>query len=414
MHRRGALFALLLAVLPALAAGSQSAMVETTAGPYRIEVERVSVFETRSLEGGGHSRSVQRSCALTLRLTAAAPEELQAILGIAPEIRAMDDTGQRLHARGPVLPSFSAGAVPGGSRLVASLEAPDRRATRLAEVAGELILYRTVTPARIEFDLAADPGERVETLGSARITLQKAEVSGDECVVRLRVEGDPALVVADQPQALERAVPVLLTRSGARHRLGSFSATSGVSPEGKLFTEQKLTFRGLKEAPSRLVLDALLKSDPDRRIAFRLVDVPLPPEYPAQPASGSTNRRIGVAPSRSDVTGVRVTGPLAAVNGGSLAGAVEATGAGGGRVAFGLSLREGSGWSAVRWIEAPTDAAGMARITGMRPGRYRVRRTFTRTTAGTSAAGGWKNDDVTVFVVAGMETLLPPLQREGK
>jgi hypothetical protein len=410
MHRRGAGIALLLA-LTALAAGPQGALVETTAGPYRIQVERVSLFETRSVEGDGHSLAVQRSCALTLRLAATAPEELQAVVGIAPDVRATDDTGQRLRSRGPVLPSFSVGAAPGGSRLVVPLEAPDRRATRLAEVTGELVLYRTVTPARVEIDLGAEAGERLEALGSARITLQKVEVSGDECVVRLRVESDPAVVIADRTQALDRAVPVLLTRSGVRHRTGSFSATSGISPEGRPFTEQKLTFRGLKEAPARLVIDALLKSDPDRRITFQLADVPLPPEYPSRVAPGPTARRGAVATGRSEATVVRVVGPLAAVNGGSIAGAVEGGGAPGGRMAFGLSLQEAGGWSGVRWIEAPTDGAGVARITGLRPGRYRIRRTLTPG-GGASAAITWRNEDVTAVVVAGRETLLPPLQRQ--
>lgn len=413
MHRRGALLALLLA-LPALAAGPRGPLVETTAGQFRIEVERISLFETRTLEGGGSSQSVQRSCALTLRLTASAPEDLQTILGIAPEIRATDDTGQQLRARGPVLPSFSTGATPGGSRLVVPLEAPDRRATRLAEVSGELVLYRTVTPARIEFDLGSDPGERVEALGSARVALQKVEVTGDECVVRLRVESEPTTMGADRSPVLERVVPGLLTRSGIRHRLGSFSANSGISAAGKPFTEQKITFRGLKEPPSRLVLDALLKSDPDRRLAFRLVDVPLPPEYPTHPVPSPTNRRVTRSTGRNDAGAVRVTGPLAAVNGGTLVGAVEGVSSAGGRVAFGLSLQENGGWSAVRWIEAPVDTAGVARIVGLRPGRYHIRRTFAPAPPGSGPTAVWLNGEVTALIVAGKETVLPVLQRGGK
>jgi hypothetical protein len=414
MQRPGAIIALLLA-LPALAAaGPPGVLVETMAGPYRVQVERVSLFETRSVEGPGNSRSVQRSCALAIRLEAAAPGAMQAILGIGPDVRATDDTGQRLNARGPILPSFSSSAVLGGTRLVVPLDAPDWRATRLTDVAGELVLYRTVVPARAEFDLSAEAGERVETLGRARITLLKVENSGDECVVRLRVESDPTVVIADRTQALERAVPVLLTRSGTRHRTGSFSATSGVSPQGTPFTEQRLTFRGLKEAPSRLLFDAVLKSDPDRRIPFRLVDVPLPAPGPSRPAPAPATPRGTASAGRPELPSVRATGSLAAAHGGRIAGGVEGGGSREGRIAFGLSRQEAGGWSAVRWIEAPTDATGVARLSGLRPGRYRIRRTFTPTTTGTLAAGRWKNDDVTVYVIAGMETLLPPLQREGK
>src|SRR4051794_6145796 len=98
MRRPRALFALLLGLIAPAGAEPPGALVEAAAGPYRVQVERVSMFETRSLEGPGRSQSVQRSCALVVRLEAAAPEALQAVLGIGPDVRATDDTGQRLSA----------------------------------------------------------------------------------------------------------------------------------------------------------------------------------------------------------------------------------------------------------------------------------------------------------------------------
>jgi len=427
MQIRGAVFALIL-ILPVVARAAPPAwLAETTAGPYRVQVERVSLFETRTLESGAGAQSVQRSCSLTVRLEAASPEAMQAVAGLGVQLWARDSTGLRLNARGPALPSFSAVGGRNESRQLAVLDAPDRRATRLQSVDGELVLYRTVTPARAEFDLTVPAEGRAVAVGDARMVLQKVELSGDECTVRIRVESPAGVVISDRVESLQRAVPVLETRSGVRLRTGTFNTVGGISPQGRAYLEQKLTFRGLQEPPAKLVYDAVLKSDPDRRIAFRLTDVPLPTENPATPAPARTGVRAGLAPGTvrpgaplppaGDAGGAfhrippaRAPAALAAANGGTLAGAVRGIPSQGGSVAFGLARWEGEGWSAVRWVEALVDAGGTARVAGLRPGRYRVLRSFTPAGAPAPMAGAWRNGTAVVTVVAGKEVPLPPLE----
>jgi hypothetical protein len=164
----------------------------------------------------------------------------------------------------------------------------------------------------------------------------------------------------------------------------------------------------LKEPPVRLVYNALLKSSPDRRLPFRLVDLSLPVEGYRPSRAGSGDRGEGGALTR-------ISGPFAAANGGGLAGRVVIGGATvAGRVSFGLARQEPGGWTAVRWYDVPTGPGDSARLAGLRPGRYRVRRTFTPAGATASFPGRWANEDVIVSVVAGKESVLPALQRAVK
>ncbi|HTE19656.1 MAG TPA: hypothetical protein VK689_14915, partial [Armatimonadota bacterium] len=138
--------------------------------------------------------------------------------------------------------------------------------------------------------------------------------------------------------------------------------------------------------------------------AFRMADVPLPSPLDPRP------RKPPVEPQavREPEPAGAAQGSLIRRGGGKLAVRVlrQESPAAGGTMHFGLSARAGASSGPVRWIEVPVDKSGVARIEGVRPGRYRLVLRY----APTAAALPSVRAPVEITITAGRELQLPPFR----
>jgi hypothetical protein len=76
-----------------------------------------------------------------------------------------------------------------------------------------------------------------------------------------------------------------------------------------------------------------------------------------------------------------------------------------GTVHFGLQPRDGAGWGPLRWTEALLDQRGIARLEGLRPGRYRITLRFAP-----EAGAAVRRAPVEVLLTEGRDARLPVFQ----
>jgi hypothetical protein len=101
--------------------------------------------------------------------------------------------------------------------------------------------------------------------------------------------------------------------------------------------------------------------------------------------------------------------PLYARDGGSLSFGVKPAPHAGGRFVVGLSRREGAQFGPWRWVELGLDPQGMGAMAHLRPGSYRVARTWSLPVQGVRVRG----PVVEVEVAAGKTASAPDLAIGG-
>lgn len=152
------------------------------------------------------------------------------------------------------------------------------------------------------------------------------------------------------------------------------------------------------------------KSKPEKLFSFRMANIPLPSAEVFQPRRNPLPPPPTEGPVNPENANNR---PYYEKGGGKLLSRVINGNqpAGEGSMALGLSVKEGGEWSGVRWIELPVDKDGNAKLEDLKPGAYRVLRTFQpKEKPKDPQPGRWVNGEVEVTVTAGKELSLEPLK----
>lgn len=371
-------------IIPAQPMGKKEKQ-EFPVGPYRL---RAAPLVPLNEEG-----QVQ----LTLVFAAPDDERMEAVAGLAGDLRVLDSFGRSLLPPNPM----------GIRRTTASrvrlteywhrLQIPlrDGRAARLRSVSGSLLLYRRVIPLRFEFPVAGAPDTvRPQPLSreGVEVRLEKWSGEGREFAATTRL----SWLQSDTRDVVGRGIsrtpqPYLVDANGRVYRDSRVNRIRRQEEgEGRLVQEQSVRFEGVEAPPARLVYELFLREDPSATLPFRLTDLSLP--------------NTETTPFKPELR------PFFAEPGGSLTFQVRDRRGKPleGEVALAFSRREREGWSGWRWIEAVTAADGTLRIENLRPGTYRVRRLFRFEPSRPPVAP--PGATLTVTVEAEKEAMLPALQ----
>lgn len=339
-------------------------------------------------------------------------------------VSAKDDTGNLLTADtsrmfygaflGQTFPDEWSGGI--------TLSLPDPKAKRLLWIQGDLTGYRIVKPSRVEITLPIIEKNARREVGDWLIVVSNYQANG------IKAEEEEGLPhVGFQPAANGPTMRVrvyypngtrltsrsgwgtapVLVDTGGRIYTAIRSTSSGYGDAQMMLSDSTLTFPPTTDPPAKLVWDLVERSEPVRLCTFRLTDIRLPgPQNfvarksppPAAPAgdSGETDH------------------PYYERGGGTLRTRVQLGDrpAGLGTLQIGLAPKTGIGWGPNRWMEVPVDAEGLAALKDIKPGVYRLLRTFHPASA-LPGAGHWLGAETVVTVVTGKDTVSGPLRWEA-
>src|SRR5262249_20914829 len=137
----------------------------------------------------------------------------------------------------------------------------------------------------------------------------------------------------------------------------------------------------MDEKPAKLVFWLVERGEPERLLTFRLTDIPLP----TSPAVAAPRRVAPPPPLPAPPGGDH---PYFERGGGTLVSRVQfgEKAAAGGELSIGLAAKSGGGWSPIRWTKVEVDAQGVARLGDLKPGTYRLLRSY-RAKAGEAPSG---------------------------
>lgn len=348
---------------------------ETPVGNYQLRLAEPSRVE-------GEPTALQ----MTLMFTAPDEEQMEAIAGLGPDFRVLDNFGRSLTEPAP---RGIQGTAAIRVRLAEywhrlQLAQTDGNAVRIRSLSGSLVLYRKVTPVRVEIPI--DPEKLPQEVKQQGITfrLETAMSGGKEHNFTTRISWpEPVRVVG---RGISRTpLPYLVDSTGHVYR-----DSSGAQPRKEADSsewEQRVRFEEVEGKPVKLVYDVLVKEDPSRTLPFRVASIPLPT---AQETRFKPEQRPFY-----DQAGGTVSLSVTDRNDRPMEGAVS----------LGLSRKTDRGWGPVRWIEVITEADGKVRVDHVQPGTYRVSRSFrAEPTARRIEASG---RPLEITLAAGKESRLP-------
>lgn len=323
---------------------------------------------------------------MTLMFTAPNEEQMEAIAGLGPDFRVLDNFGRSLAEPAP---KGIQGTAAIRVRLAEywqrlQLSQADGNAVRIRALSGSLVLYRKVTPVRVEIPIEAEELPREVQQHGITFRLEKVLNGGKEHNFTTRIAWPEQLRVVGR--GISRTpLPYLVDDTGRVYR-DSSGAQPRKDPVGGEW-EQRVRFEEVEGKPVKLVYDVLVKEDPSRTVPFRMTSIPLP-------AGQSTRFKPEQRPFY-DAAGGTVALSITDRNDRPMEGAVS----------LGLSRKTESGWGPVRWIEVITEADGTVRVDRVQPGTYRVARSFRpEPTARRIEAAG---KPLEISVLAGKESRLP-------
>jgi hypothetical protein len=361
-------------------------------GELRLFVDRMTISEVRTLQFRTGESSANQT--FTIELVAEGPtdEAVEAIFGFDTAVEAMDDTGRRLVSEVRNLNTGQGSRYPNPDqwRQYLSLPPPHPRAKKLAYLTGELLLYRRVKPARLEIPLPLAQKPFSAEVGGVRVTVLEAVPRGGDFVARVTLAPAAGATGMGEEAQLQLR-PLLVTASGRRYRTSQVTAApAGGDPT---VSQQQVRFAHVREAAAKLVYDVTVKSMPDRRVRYRITDIPLPPLVAAQPAPAAGGPAAGPAGAAEGI-------PFYHAGGGTLVVRIQGAPAGA-AVSLGLARQEGAAWSGWRWAETNLGLDGTVRLGPLRPGTYRARYTLTRPDGAIVSS---QSGAAPVRIVAGRET----------
>jgi hypothetical protein len=330
-----------------------------------ITLRRVEQSERRTQAIGTGSPETTRTVALsmTLRPLEGDPE---ALFGL-DRLRARDDTGTELQPDSPDLQrGFPAdpGSLPDEWPVTVRFRGGGARARRLEWVEGEVVLYRAARTYRVELPLPLTNPAQEWSAGAARLLSVSVEKSGNGLLgsyVAAWPRGVVLTASTGKPPGFLQ--PSARLRSGVLARLSTTFSGVSVDERGEQSARMELAPQALPEEPVALVWDLVVKADPERRIPFRLSQVPLP----LAPAESARNPGPGLR---------NAAPPARATKGSVLLQVLPLQGPRAGELAVGLARKRGGAWGPVRWTTLETDERGGAQLDGVEPGVYQIHLSF--------------------------------------
>lgn len=390
----------------------------------RLFVSQVRTFDNRHREldlNTGETR-VQGNSSLNLSVSGRVLDgEADAIAGVA-NVVARDDQGTLIPAREGGRSSTDrslTGLFPDEWSDGISLSGPHPRARNLAWLEGDLMVYRVHRRHRVEIPLAAAGEPAVAELGGVRIEVMEFEpggladgglAAGDARLVA-RITLLPGSPISWDMGWLGTAL--LVGASGKVYRSSGGGGGGGGGSSRAYRYEYEWKYAPLPEPAVKALFYLPEKDDAVRLFSFRMENIPLPDDAAVlaqpPPAPAAPNRVVPPPP----LSRRREAQPYFASGGGILLTKVELAGAPApeGTLSLGLSRRDGTEWSGIRWVEVDVDKDGRARLEDLQPGTYRLLRVYRPAAAvKLPGPGRWTNDEIRIEVTAGKEAAVPPLQ----
>ena len=299
---------------------------------------------------------------------------------------------------------------------------PNPKARRLRWVEGDMMVFRSVRTQHAEAEMplkesvvSVKAGEATFVLSRYRV-LPKPDTNDDKNLpglaipaqvdwgptlrVRLYTRNDVQYRPANGGYEL---APTVVGKSGKKYLGVLIRGGGSYSDAEKTARDGIYLFPGVEEEITRIFWDFQEKSHPEKLFSFRLTDIPFPDAAPAPPA--------GNAPAPQDAPSNR---PFYEKGGGTLVFSVQMQGktVADGSVRLGLAQQTTEGWGPVRWLEAVVGSDGTVRLEDLKPGAYRLLRTFTPHVAPAVdlAKGHWSGGELKVQVTAGKELIAEPLR----
>lgn len=379
---------------------------------FRLYAVSVSSSSQRGLNlETGENRSTGES--LTVAFKVEWPEgEPDALIGF-DSVAARDDLGNVLNWRRPfaLLPPPQLGALfPDEWQGTITLLDPQPRARKLAWLEGELLVYSVYRPVSLELPLEGATLPVVGKLSRADVELVRVEQPPPDAGF-LQERGPTVItrVVAAVEEGNpfpDRSPQVQVDLVGASGKLYPSRSTnsSGVTRNGQAVQELRTEFPPVKEPIRRVIYRTVERREPRRLVSFRFENIPIPPSDILPPVVAAPAPLGLKAPAY---------GPFSGEGGVDLQLRTELKGraAPDGVLSVGLSRREAEGWSSVRWQETDVELGGLSRIRGLRPGKYRLLRSYRpRVAVDPGGDGRWEGGEVEFEVTPGKALTLPPLR----
>lgn len=275
-------------------------------------------------------------------------------------LRAQDDQGNEMRAvlaEEPLRrPQWVEGATADEWPLNVQFIGIPARARRLVWVEGDAVFYRSSESRRLEMPLTAEPLPAAWSMGAVRFRSadlrRKANTLEGSFVVAYPRDVE---VNSDAEPRWGYAMPLVRLRGGALVRLPTPAVEQVDDPEGGRALRLTLEPSLLPDEPVALLWDLVVRSQPERKVAFRFANIPLPIDQDRDP---------GIPPGRARGTGVLSL----QLRPNSLPW--------NGELAVGLARKTVAGWGPVRWTTVEASDEGDATVAALAPGAYRVHLTF--------------------------------------
>lgn len=384
----------------------------------QVRIRQITT-ETVRRSGSGEDFTVSGSGQMMVAFEAQLREgDAAALMGLA-NITAKDDRGNVLVADyGRVFSSSNLDLYPDEWRGGITLTGPDPAARKLLWVEGDLLKAEVFEPIELAVPLPLAAAGGRQEVGTIRVEVNRllptpAEAGGPV--------GSPAgprieyrLVTPQGVYLYARngeytVTPVLVGASGRRYTAyQTFGGSNRVSNEGKLVREFQSTLPNITEPLVSAVFSLVRKEGRERLVHFRFEDVDLPGNTPNIPRRVATLERGGLTPEQR---------PLYQRDGGGILSMVQVgkMPARAGVLWLGLSEAGARRAGEVEWYEQPVDGGGIALLSQLKPGRYRLLRIYRPATPDPALPPGeWENSEVEVEIKAGKVLEAPALRYEPR
>ena len=373
--------------------------------------------ETVRRRGTGEAFSASGYGQMMVTLEAQLPEGEGAALAGLSNVTAKDDRGNVLVADyGRVFSSITSDLFPDEWRGGLTLTGPDPAARKLLWLEGDLMKSVVYEPLKLVVPLPLTETGGKQVIGGIRVEVTRllptpaaaggpvGSTAGPRIEYRLVTAQGVSLYA---PNGDHTVAPVLEGASGKRYAAyQTFGGNHRISPEQELVREFQATLPAIDEPLVSASFALVRKEGRERLVHFRFENIPLPGDAPNVP------RRVATLENRATPAEQR---PLYQRDGGSVISQVliGKAPARAGVLWLGLAAagREQSG--EVQWYEQPVDGGGIALLSQLKPGRYRLLRIYRPTTPDpTQPAGEWENSEVEIEIKAGKVLEAPAFRFE--
>jgi len=280
----------------------------------------------------------------------------------------------------------------------------DLAINRISKVQGELVVFPRARKVTLDFPLPI-PTQLSKSAEGFKATVKnvRPRTGGLSLTVDMEWPSEMSLAFINQeaPGGITALTPAgtPLIPNGA--------GSSGTERGGRVVRVHNIVLSDVKDQPSKIRVEVLVRSGVPLRIPFTLPEIAVPDTLGLDTQVVETGE-----PEARDH-------PFYASEGGSLAAIVRKKADGvDGKLLMGIARQEGAVLGPTRWLEMNLDAQGRALLTRVRAGRYRVSLawlpagdgTSVVTTEGLPQKARMVGEPATVDVASGKSAALPPVE----